>query len=380
MWKTVKLGEVCNFQNGRAFKKSEWSETGLPIIRIQNLKNETTEHNFYDGEYDERIFIENGDLLLSWSGTVKPFIWCHGDALLNQHVFKVTVSKELNQGYALYLFQNILNEISKQKVGIGLQHITKKTFENFPVTLPPLEEQQRIVAKLDAAFAEIDRAIEIATEKQQQSEQLVDTALDEIANLEGESVSLAQVCSIEAALVSPTENPYRHQKHIGAGNIISFSNQLVDVMTAEEEKLSSGKYPFNKSSVLYSKIRPYLRKVHLPEFEGICSADMYPLVPNTEKLTREFLFYLLLSNHFTNYAISGSARAGMPKVNRNHLFAYEFALPSITIQNAFAEKMAKILSHTRNLNAVYQSQIDELKVLKSAILAQELQPQQSEAA
>lgn len=385
MWKTVKLGDVCDFQGGSQPPKKEFvfepQEGYVRFLQIRDFKSD--KNVTYIPIAKKNRLCNTDDILIGRYGASVGQILRGLGGAYNVALMKTIPNEELISKGWLYaylnspLFQKPLMEVSSRSAQNGF---SKDDISAFELPLPPLAEQQRIVAKLDAAFAEIDRAIEIAIEKQKQSEQLADTALDEIANLEGESVTLAQVCSIEAALVSPIENPYRHQKHIGAGNIISFSNQLVDVMTAEEEKLTSGKYPFNESSVLYSKIRPYLRKVHLPEFEGICSADMYPLVPNKEKLTREYLFYLLLSNHFTNYAITGSARAGMPKVNRNHLFAYQFSLPNVTTQKAFSQKMEKILTQTRNLNAFYQSQIDKLAALKSAILTQELQPPQSEAA
>ncbi len=104
--------------------------------------------------------------------------------------------------------------------------------------------------------------------------------------------------------------------HIGAGNIESNKGTLIDLKTAKEENLISGKLQFDETMALYSKIRPYLKKIVKCDFRGLCSADIYPLTPFEENITKEFLYYLLSSNHFTNYAIEGSQRAGMPKVNR----------------------------------------------------------------
>jgi type I restriction enzyme S subunit len=391
MWKTVKLGDICKIVNGSTPSRKEktfWEDGDISWFTIDDMREQgrdifaTAQHVTQRAVEEKKVkLVPANSVLLCCTASIGEAAIARKEMATNQQFNSLTpLTNDLSCEYLYYVATTLKDKLLRVSGSTTISFVSMGKLKEIEIPLPPLAEQQRIVAKLDAAFAEIDRAIEIAIEKQQQSEQLADTALDEIATLEGESVTLAQVCSIEAALVSPIENPYRHQKHIGAGNIISFSNQLVDVMTAEEEKLTSGKYPFNESSVLYSKIRPYLRKVHLPESEGICSADMYPLVPNKEKLTREFLFYLLLSNHFTNYAITGSARAGMPKVNRNHLFAYQFSLPNVTTQKAFSQKMEKILTQTRNLNAFYQSQIDKLAALKSAILAQELQPPQSEAA
>jgi len=139
--------------------------------------------------------------------------------------------------------------------------------------------------------------------------------------------SFARVCSIESALVDPREPPYSDLVHGGGANIESENGTLIDLKTAREEGLKSGRFKFDDSMVLYSKIRLYLMKVVRPDFEGLCSADIYPLSPKTEHLNRDFLYHLLLSPDFTEFAVAGSARAGMPKVNRDHLFSYELDLP-----------------------------------------------------
>jgi type I restriction enzyme S subunit len=120
--------------------------------------------------------------------------------------------------------------------------------------------------------------------------------------------------------------------HVGGANIESTTGKLFDMKTAEEEELKSGKFLFDDQMVLYSKIRPYLMKVALPDFWGLCSADIYPLFPVAGRLNRNYLFYLLFSPAFTDYAILGSARAGMPKVNRDYLFAFKFQLPPLPEQ------------------------------------------------
>lgn len=143
---------------------------------------------------------------------------------------------------------------------------------------------------------------------------------------------LGDVCGLLSTLVDPREPEFINLPHVGAGNMISGTGELVNIKTAKEEGLKSGKYPFDRSMVLYSKIRPYLMKVARPEFNGLCSADVYPLSPDKNQLYRDFLFYLLLSKEFTEYAITGSIRAGMPKINRNHLFNFTTYIPLLPEQ------------------------------------------------
>ncbi len=76
------------------------------------------------------------------------------------------------------------------------------------------------------------------------------------------------------------------------------TGRLLNYRTAAEDGMRSGKYHFRAGSVLYSKIRPYLRKATIANFEGLCSADMYPLQIKNGRLVSEFLMWSLLSPNF----------------------------------------------------------------------------------
>jgi type I restriction enzyme S subunit len=99
--------------------------------------------------------------------------------------------------------------------------------------------------------------------------------------------------------------------------------------------------------VLYSKIRPNLNKVAIPTFDGICSADMYPLSVK-ENATNVFVWRLLLSKDFLEFAIKHSGRARMPKLNRETLYSYRFSLPPLSLQQQFASKI-EVIEHQKEL-------------------------------
>src|SRR4030095_576628 len=118
--------------------------------------------------------------------------------------------------------------------------------------------------------------------------------------------------------VDPKIEPYSKMLHIGPENIEEGTGRILNPKLAEELGLISGKYLFGPTDVLYSKIRPYLRKAALPPFEGICSADMYALQPKNS-LCRNYLYCWLFSESFTLQAISYQSRTGIPKINREQL-------------------------------------------------------------
>ena len=68
-WIQAPIGSLCSLRNGRAFKPTEWKTKGVPIVRIQNLNNETAPYNYYQGDIDARHQLRGGELLFAWSGT-----------------------------------------------------------------------------------------------------------------------------------------------------------------------------------------------------------------------------------------------------------------------------------------------------------------------
>ena len=156
---TVPLSSLCSLINGRAFKQSEWGEDGLPIIRIQNLNDETKGFNYYSGPYERKHEVNPGDLLFSWSGTpgssFGAFFWRRTRGLLNQHIFNVVADEsKVCKPYLRYALNYLLDEIIDCAHGaVGLQHITKSQLHDIPIPLPALPEQRRIAAILDAADA-----------------------------------------------------------------------------------------------------------------------------------------------------------------------------------------------------------------------------------
>ncbi len=165
-WDVAAIGDLCTLVNGKAFKPSDWSDAGLPIVRIKNLNDPGASFNHYSGELPEKFLVHNGDLLFAWSGTpgtsFGAHIWLGGDAALNQHIFNMRFPGScLDKHYVRFAINQELKHLIEQAHGgVGLRHVTKGKFESTTIPVPPLAEQRRIVAKLDRLFARTRRARE----------------------------------------------------------------------------------------------------------------------------------------------------------------------------------------------------------------------------
>ena len=161
-WEWVRVRNCTELFNGRAFKPSDWTVMGLPIVRIQNLNDEKAPFNYYDKSVEEDVHLYGGELLFAWSGTpgtsFGAHIWRNQEAVLNQHIFKLLFDETaLFKPYYMYALNQRVGSLIKAAHGsAGLQHVTRGVFESTLIPLPPFAEQIRIVEKLNVLFPIVD--------------------------------------------------------------------------------------------------------------------------------------------------------------------------------------------------------------------------------
>lgn len=146
----AKLGDIATYINGYAFKPQDWSDEGIPIIRIQDLTGNSYQANRYNGEYASKYEVNDGDVLISWSASLGVYIW-HGEkAVLNQHIFKVVFDKEkISKDFFVHQVGVILENAASNAHGATMKHLTKPVFDSLPFYLPPYEKQCEIAKVLN---------------------------------------------------------------------------------------------------------------------------------------------------------------------------------------------------------------------------------------
>lgn len=379
-WSSKLLGDVCKTSSGGTPLKAkrEYYENGtIPwLLSGEVSQGDVLEaRNFITPKGLEnssaKVFPANTVLVAMYGATAGQVGILRFPAATNQAVCGILPNHQFVPEFLFYLFLSRKDELIAQAAGNAQPNISQLKIRNTLVPIPPLPEQQRIVTLLDEAFAGIATAKANAEKNLQNARAIFESYLQSVFTQRGGEWAeerLADVCAITSTLVDPRKAEFIDLTHVGAGNIESKTGAFVELKSAREEGLISGKFLFDESMVLYSKIRPYLMKVARPDFNGLCSADMYPLAPIPGEADRDYLFHLLLSQQFTDYAIEGSARAGMPKVNREHLFEFRVFMPSVCRQREIAARFDELKGDTQRLESIYQRKLIVLDELKKSLL------------
>jgi len=381
-WDIKTLGDIGRVSMCKRILKNQTLPIGdIPFYKIGTfgkIANAFISNKVYEEYRSKYSFPKKGDILLSASGTIGRRVIYDGEPAYFQDSNIVWIDndeeKVLNE--YLFLFYGFCDWNPSK--GATISRLYNDDLRRIKIPLPPLPEQQRIVAILDETFTAIAKAKANAQQNLKNAKELFESYLQGVFTSAGsatenkgegwEEKTLDEVCEISSKLIDPKKKEFQNLIHIGAGNIETKKGTLADLKTAKEENLISGKFLFDETMVLYSKIRPYLMKVVNCNFQGLCSADIYPLLPFKDKMTKDFLYHLLLTKKFTDYAILGSQRAGMPKVNREHLFAYRFNLPPLNTQQTIVQKLNALNVETKKLESIYQQKIKDLEELKKSVL------------
>src|SRR5215813_8835715 len=173
-WGASELGEEADLINGSAFKPDDWKTTGVPIVRIQNLKDRNATFNYFQGDPNSKVPLKNGDLLFSWSGSkgtsFGPHYWWGDLAVLNQHIFRVDLksNSKVTKHFLYFALLYLTKEIESHAYGLAaLVHVRKGDLESTQIPIPPPPEQEEIAAVLGLAQRAIEqqeRLIALTTE------------------------------------------------------------------------------------------------------------------------------------------------------------------------------------------------------------------------
>lgn len=338
--KKVKIKELFDIRKGK--KAEEVDRSDLRYIQIEDLRD--NENIKFCSNSDSNVLCNQEDILIAWDGANAGTVGFGVEGVIGSTIARLRrKTDDFVSDYVGLLLQSKFNFFQRTATGATIPHVSRKALENLEIPLPTLSEQRAIVAKLGRA----QRLIDIDMEMLAKYDELIQSVFlemfgDPVINPKGWEVkSFDDMAIFDTNMISDFEK-YGDLLHVGIGNIEKETGKIRDCKTAKEEGITSGKYLFTEEHIIYSKIRPYLNKVALPNFAGLCSADSYPIKPIKNVTTRTYLAYLLRSECFLDFISKHSTRTNIPKANKSQMKQFEGIVPPIDIQNQFETMVSQI--------------------------------------
>lgn len=376
-WRLSKIDSVYHLRNIKVSDRDYMplSVTMSGIIPQLESAAKTNAH-------DDRKLVKKGDFVINSRSDRRGSCGISdydGSVSLINTVLAPT--EQMNPGYFDWLFHTIQfgDEFYKWGHGIvddlwttGWQDMRKIT-----IPMPSVEEQEIIADFLDVKCAEIDALTadiqtqidtleqykhsvitEAVTKGVNPDVEMKDSGIEEVGKIPGTWIKtrFKYVSEIKSNLVSP--EGYEEYPQISPDNIEKNAGKLLAYNSVEEAGIISGNHLFYKGQILYSKIRPNLNKVIIAPFDGLCSADMYPIESN--QMTK-FILYMMLSDYFVEQvSIVIHDRVKMPKINQDELGEIRVVIPiprdQIDIVRYLDEKCSEI-------DAIITEKKEQLEVL-----------------
>ena len=354
-WDKRKIGEICEVLNGFAFKSSEYVENGIRVIRITNVQKGFVvddDPKYYPMTAKDSIksyLLNSGDLLMSLTGNVGRVGVLQKEMLpaaLNQRVACLRIKDK--RVLLKYLFHNLNSPIFEQDCinsasGVAQKNMSTEWLKKYVIGIPPIAEQEKIVAELDCLTGIIEK-------KKQQLEELDKLAQsifyemfgDPIKNEKGWKTRPIQEVAPQTAYKGDVPSQNGKYWLLNLDMVEAQTGTILDEVYFDEKEIGGSTTTFNEEMVLYSKLRPYLNKVVLPMKPGYGTSELVPLLPDKSILHRFFLAYLLRSQSFVAYINLKVAGAKMPRVSLDVFRRFPVILPPLDLQNEFAKKIEAI--------------------------------------
>ena len=338
--------EIKEKNTANAYSNALQFKMGKIIAKPQKWDEDETNETYsaYTVVHPNTIMINGLNLEFDFVTQRVARVECNG--IITSAYIALSPRDDINAEYICYLLKSYDACRAFHSMGRGLRKILSYSeLKNKPIVVPPLAEQERIAAFLDAECAEIDAVLEktrASIEEYKKLKQAVitqavtkgirgdrpmkDSGIEWIGDIPAEwsVVPFSKFARVSANLVNPSD--YQDYLQVSPENIEKDSGKLLPCKTVSEVGVESWNHFFHKGQILYSKIRPKLNKVCIAPFDGLCSADMYPI--DTDNISK-FVVYAILSNDFNQQvAMITENRVKMPKINQKELSKIIVVLPT----------------------------------------------------
>lgn len=368
-WVWTKVGTILKVSSGKGLTAKEMNDEGsIPVYGGNGIT----------GYHDKAIY-DTSKLIIGRVGAqcgnvhITSFpCWITDNALVVEYQ-----KKNINEKYLYYILKEL--NLGSYSTSSAQPVISGGKIYKIAIPLPPLKEQQRIVDKIESLFEKLDKAKELIEEARDDFEKRKSAILEKA--FRGELTKawrsnnlvdynstwtkhvFSNIAKVKSNLVQPQD--FLKYPHIAPDNIEKKTGKLLAYRTIEEDNVKSAKHRFYPGQIIYSKIRPYLSKVVIVDFEGLCSADMYPIETD---LDTKYLYYYMLSDTFIDFASNSGSRSVLPKINQKELGKINVPVCSINEQKEIVRILDKLLEEESKIEELTTLE-EQIELIKKSILA-----------
>ena len=359
---TKTIDELCHVGRGRVISNQYIKENpgSYPVYSSQtanngNMGNISTFD--FDGEY------------VTWTtdGANAGTIFYRNGKFNCTNICGTLKAKNANEIDMQYLAL-ALSRHAKEHVIIasGNPKLMNNTVKRISISFPEsITTQKTIVADVIRRMAAIDAMAEKTTQQITDAECYIERVNKETITFSGISKPLSEFCAEDKQIIQPTSEKAKTLMYLGMENIDKDTWAYVP-STDIAEAGNSTTYYFGRQHLLYGKLRPYLKKVFLPDDEGRCSTELIPLLPN-DTIEREYLALLLTDNDVVSYIMQQSTGSRMPRTDMKKLLKYRVQVPDIDEQRRrLATRQEKTSRAKSLLNSLHKQQ-ENLSALRACI-------------
>ena len=296
--------------------------------------------------------------------------------------YTIFETNNVDKKFIYYFYLNLDSDKRLKPLYKGLRNtISKETFFSFNTFIPPLSEQQKIAQFLDDKTAKIDQAVDLAEKqiallkehKQILIQNAVTRGLNPDVPLKDSSVEWIgqvpehwEVKKLKFVLTlsnKKEESKNSNKRYIGMENIESFTGKINDIPLIAEGIANS----FYKDEILFGKLRPYLAKSYLADFDGICSTE-FLVYRSTKVLNNRFALNIFLSYGFIDAVNASTYGSKMPRANAEFISNMFLAIPPLSEQQQIADYLDKQTAKIDQAIALKIAHIEKLKEYKSVLI------------
>lgn len=375
-WKKIKIEEVCSFINGYAFDSNKYVQNGIQVIRITNVQKgyiSDTDKKFYKEEKElERYKLIEDDLLISLTGNVGRVGVIKSEnlpAYLNQRVSCVRI-KNNNLLNKRFLF-NFLNSDSFEKTciknskGIAQKNISTVWLREIKIPLPPMEEQKKIAARLDAVSDLLAKQKQLLAE---QDNLIQSTFYDMFLKQNFSKRKIVDFVETDVKNAKKIFNKNNFIKYIDISSIDNNSNIITGYTHIEFcDAPSRAQQVVKKNDILVSTVRPNLKNIALIKFnDNNLVASSGFCVLRAKNIEPVFLLYNVLSQDFTEKMVSAVTGANYPAIKNSDILNYKIPVPPLELQ----EKFAAIVEQIESEKSKIKSAIAETQTLFNSMMSE----------